>query len=297
MKRSVNYFVLLGLFFTGILPSLSSESLPLKISDTFPAQGSLVTVEFMLNDCTPQVTFGTTRVPVVGTNRGKLGLIGIDLEAKPGPRKVTIEKGTCTNKSGFPTTRRLTVRKADYPVERLTIEDKSKVVLSDEDLKRHRRESKLIDNALNRITDVQHWTLDFHPPVKDEKFTSSENFGSRRIINGRPRSPHSGEDYPAEIGDPVYAINHGEVTLTGDFFFSGKSVFIDHGHGLISMYFHLSNITVGEGEFVKKGQSIGQAGSSGRVTGPHLHLGIKLRNNTIDPDDLYSKPITSLTNQ
>jgi len=118
---------------------------------------------------------------------------------------------------------------------------------------------------------------------------SASSFGFRRIINGTPRAPHSGTDLSAPTGTEVVAANHGRVVLVGNFFFAGGSVVIDHGGGLFTMYFHLSEFKVEEGATVKSGELIALSGSSGRVTGPHLHWGARLANARIDPLELLTR--------
>jgi murein DD-endopeptidase MepM/ murein hydrolase activator NlpD len=108
-------------------------------------------------------------------------------------------------------------------------------------------------------------------------------FGRRRVINGQPRNPHTGEDISAPQGAPVAAINYGTVRLVADQFFSGKSVVIDHGLGLYSMYFHLSEIAVRVGDLVAKSQVIGAVGATGRASGPHLHWGVRLNGARVNP--------------
>ncbi len=115
-------------------------------------------------------------------------------------------------------------------------------------------------------------------------------FGARRFFNGQPRSPHSGADYAAAEGTPVRAVAAGTVVLADDLFFSGRSLFVDHGDGLISMYFHLSEALPGEGEEVRRGETIGRVGQTGRATGPHLHFGVRWRGARIDPDPLFGSP-------
>ncbi|MBW1862211.1 MAG: M23 family metallopeptidase, partial [Deltaproteobacteria bacterium] len=108
-------------------------------------------------------------------------------------------------------------------------------------------------------------------------------FGRRSIINDQPRSPHSGVDLKGKRGTPIKAANNGKVALTGNHFFSGKSVVIDHGGGIQSMYFHLDKIMAKEGQTIIKGQVIGLVGSTGRSTGPHLHWGMRVNGARVDP--------------
>jgi murein DD-endopeptidase MepM/ murein hydrolase activator NlpD len=131
------------------------------------------------------------------------------------------------------------------------------------------------------------WEPPFVRPVPHE--ASASSFGSRRIINGTPRAPHSGTDLSAPAGADVAAANHGRVVLVGNFFFAGGSVVLDHGGGLFTMYFHLSEFKVEEGSMVKKGDVVGLAGATGRVTGPHLHWGARLANARIEPFELLKK--------
>ncbi|MCA9479450.1 MAG: M23 family metallopeptidase, partial [Nitrospira sp.] len=132
------------------------------------------------------------------------------------------------------------------------------------------------------------WNGPFLEPVNG-KITGV--FGSRRIINGQPRRPHSGEDIAAPKGTPVLAINSGTVSLAVDHFFSGKGVVLDHGLGVFSMYFHLSEINVQNGQPVQKGEAIGKVGASGRATGPHLHWGVRVNGSRVNPFALTTLPL------
>ncbi len=122
-----------------------------------------------------------------------------------------------------------------------------------------------------------------------EELPTGGRFGARRIINGEPRSPHTGADYAMPQGTPVLAVDDAVVALTGEFFFSGNAVFLDHGNGLISMYFHLHEAFVEQGEEVSRGRLIGTVGSTGRSTGPHLHFGIRWQGSRVDPALLLGK--------
>ncbi len=146
----------------------------------------------------------------------------------------------------------------------------------------HRSFESLLPNPL--------WNSEFIEPVKGR---ISGRFGSRRIINGKPKRPHSGEDIAAPTGTTVVAINSGMVRLTIDHFFTGKGVILDHGLGLFSMYFHLSVVDVMQGQIVEKGQPIGKVGATGRATGPHLHWGVRLYGSRINPYSLLKVSVNS----
>jgi murein DD-endopeptidase MepM/ murein hydrolase activator NlpD len=174
---------------------------------------------------------------------------------------------------------RLRIGDYPYPTQRLTVEERM-VHLSKEDLERVRRENARIARVWERESRPRA-TLPLAAPL--QPLPAGGRFGARRIFNDVPRSPHSGADYKAAPGTPVLAAGDGVVALSGDFFFPGKAVFIDHGGGLVTMYFHLSRIDVKEGDEVERGQRIGSVGSTGRSTGPHLHFGVRWHGQRIDP--------------
>lgn len=282
MRRSTLIILLCAIVFASAGPAAGSD---ITLSSTRPRQGEIVKITVHSPGCPPTITWQGESIPLIKRNDRRIGFFGVGLETKPGVTPLRLGEN-CAGVT-LPDQVDITVRDGDFPVQRLTIEDTGKVQLSRKALRRHRRESRKIDAALARRTDKRYWNAPFHPPVTTDKFSPNNSFGSRRIINGHPRSPHSGEDYAADVGDPIYAINRGVVSLTGDFFFSGKGIFVDHGHGLTSMYFHLSEISVEDGEMVRAGERIGSAGATGRVTGPHLHLGVQWRSARIDPDALF----------
>lgn len=177
-----------------------------------------------------------------------------------------------------------------YPVQRLTIKDDGQVNLSKESLERVGRENQRIGAVFQRRTE-RRFRLPLAAPL--EKMPEGGRFGSQRIMNGVPKSPHSGADYAASPGTPVMAVADGTVALAEEHFFGGKSVFIDHGDRLASMYLHLNEMTVAPGEEVRRGQVIGKVGSTGRSTGPHLHLGFRWRGARIDPAALLG-PVEGL---
>jgi murein DD-endopeptidase MepM/ murein hydrolase activator NlpD len=157
----------------------------------------------------------------------------------------------------------------------------AQVNLSRADLARVTRERTIIDQALDRWTDQQPDSLSLPQPVPGVR---SSSFGMRRIFNGESRNPHTGMDIAAPSGTPVHAPLAGTVIDTGDYFFNGNTVFVDHGRGLISMYCHLSEIDVKPGQHVAAGAVLGEVGSTGRATGPHLHWGLSLNRFWVDPE-------------
>jgi murein DD-endopeptidase MepM/ murein hydrolase activator NlpD len=177
--------------------------------------------------------------------------------------------------------------KEEYAVQHLKL-PKNKVDLDSKTLKRVRLEQKEMANAFHHVGIHPLWDGAFLEPTKG-KVTG--RFGSRRVINGQTKSPHSGEDIAAPQGTLVHAINKGTVVATVDHFFSGKGVIIDHGVGLFSMYFHLSEIDVQPGQSLKKGDALGKVGSTGRATGPHLHWGIRLNGARVNPYALTALPL------
>ena len=185
--------------------------------------------------------------------------------------------------------RLLEVGEYPYRVQRITLEDDRRVHLSPEDAARAERESARIAE-LWKLEGDPRFALPLGSPL--ERLPDGGRFGAKRIINGEPRSPHSGRDYAASAGTPVLATADGRVVLAEEHFFAGNSVFLDHGAGLVSMYFHLSEILVEAGQTVTRGQALGKVGSTGRSTGPHLHFGIRWRGARVDPALLMASPAT-----
>ncbi|MBN1332574.1 MAG: M23 family metallopeptidase [Synergistales bacterium] len=173
-----------------------------------------------------------------------------------------------------------------YPEERLTVP--GNMVSPPEDmLFRIARERELVKKALETSTSETMWELPFLKPLSGDV---TSPYGQRRYYNDRPGTRHGGVDFRAAPGTAVKATAEGVVVLTGDHYFAGKSVYIDHGNRVISMYFHLSSITVEQGERVACGDVLGLSGMSGRVTGPHLHFGVCVCGEMVDPLKLLSHP-------
>ena len=167
-----------------------------------------------------------------------------------------------------------------YREQRLTVSNQSYVTPNQEQLDRIGRERTIIDAALNNFRESSVDDIALAAPVDGPR---SSSFGLRRFFNEQPRSPHKGMDIAANHGEPIVAPRDGVVTATGEYFFNGKTVIVDHGQGLVTMYCHLSEIAAGEGDMLKTGETLGAVGATGRVTGPHLHFGVYLNGTAVDP--------------
>jgi murein DD-endopeptidase MepM/ murein hydrolase activator NlpD len=175
--------------------------------------------------------------------------------------------------------RRVRVGPYPYPEQRLEVEQRY-VAPSAAELERIEREKQRVARLWS-IESPRRFDLPLASPL--EQLPVASRFGARRIFNGEPRSPHSGADFAAAAGTPVLAAADGRVVLAEEHFFAGKAVFVDHGDGLISMSFHLSEIAIAEGDEVRRGQRLGAVGATGRVTGPHLHFAVRWRGARVDP--------------
>jgi len=222
--------------------------------------------------------------PRSGEAPGYVGLLGLDMQDKPGTHElaVDIKAGDQTKHVSM----NVLVVKETFRVERLKL-PKAKVDLDKKALARWKAEQEQIKAALVEDSDSKLWQSDFLEPVGGKR---TGIFGSVRIMNGQARNPHNGEDIGAPMGTDVLATNDGVVRLTVDHIFSGKGVYVDHGLGLYSMYFHLSEVSVKEGDVVKAGQVVGKVGATGRATGPHLHWGVKLNGARVNPYALLELP-------
>ena len=182
---------------------------------------------------------------------------------------------------GTASERTIAIEKRDFPVQRIDGLPPRQVTPDPKVIKRIQAENALIKAVRARDSAAAGFLSGFVRPVSGR---ISGVFGSQRILNGKPRSPHSGLDIAAPKGAPVVAMADGTVVLVHpDMFYTGKTVMIDHGHGLTSVYAHMSAISVRDGEHVARGRTIGAVGASGRATGPHLHWGISLFDTKLDP--------------
>lgn len=224
------------------------------------------------------------RVPFVRESDRWLTVVGVDLDAASGEHAIVVERdfGDAGVQSE---TGEVIVTSRSFPTTELTVEP-GYVELSPENQERAARESAEIAAIYATLTPERYWSEPFAVPIPG--VTGGNNFGHRRVFNGEPRNPHSGADLRAGTGTPIHAANRGRVVLAGNLFFSGNAVFLDHGLGLYSVYLHLSEILVEPGQMLEKGERLGLAGATGRVTGPHLHWGVRVLDARVDPFSLLA---------
>lgn len=265
------FLTLLLILFSGYCLSAPDNHLPLE--ERVP--GGLANVLLPGKVKPRSVTYRGKPVLIMQYNKHWYAVTGIALSAKTGRHSIKLKpaKGR-TQKLYF------TVKAKRYATQRLTIKNKRKVNPTRHDLNRIFRERKQILAALHMWTKNAEPVFPFLQPVPGHR---SSSFGLRRIFNGQPRNPHSGMDIAAKTGTPVRAPSNATVISSGDFFFSGKTVFLDHGQGVVSSYSHLSKISVHPGQLVFRGDVIGLVGMTGRVTGPHLHWSVTMNRVRVNP--------------
>lgn len=213
-----------------------------------------------------------------------VALIGVDLLAPPGTETLAAEGVGPGGRSRAEAV--LTVVARRFPVQEITL-PKRMAEFDAPTLARIREEARVLEGVLSRATVPIRWSVPFLPPLEDFR---PENFGSRRVINGEERSPHAAVDIRAPEGTPVRSIAGGTVAFAGEQYFGGRSVVVDHGGGVFSVYYHLREFTVAEGRKVARGETIGAVGATGRATGPHLHFGVRVPGGRIDPALLFELP-------
>ena len=224
----------------------------------------------------PLATLGDIPLLVLGDATQWTALVGIALSTPPGLASISVQP-----EGGGRRPIEFTVVPKFYPVQALKVSP-GKVDLSTEDETRFEREHAHMDAVLATFSEPlpQSSTLRMAAPVAGRR---SSSFGLRRVFNGQARSPHSGMDIAAAWGTPVLAPLPGRVIDTGNYFFGGNTVWLDHGGGLLTMVGHLSAIHVKVGDMVKAGDRIASVGATGRATGPHLHWGVVLNRSMVDP--------------
>ena len=207
-----------------------------------------------------------------------LAMLGTDvLVDKTGKSKLIISAVEEGKERKFGRTVRVNRKK--YKIQRLTLPEKM-VTPPQEVYDKIAQDRKEVAVAKAVISADRNWFVPFQRPTKGSQ---SSPYGAQRILNGKPKNPHRGLDFRGAKGAPIKAMADGRVVLVGNHYYAGNSVYIDHGNGVVTMYFHLSRIDVKEGEIVERGQLIGGIGSTGRVTGPHLHMSVSVQGKLVDP--------------
>lgn len=215
---------------------------------------------------------------------GAAALVGVDLERPPG----TVVWEVDQEESGRRARGTVVVRHRVFPTQALTL-PREQVELDGVTLARVREERARLQAVLAAVSREPLWEGPFRVPVPAGRLTGG--FGLRRVLNGQPRDPHAGADWAAPPGTPVLASNAGRVALTGEYFFPGRLVVLDHGLGLFTLYFHLDRILAVPGARVVAGEPVGSVGATGRATGPHLHFAVVLDGARVDPEALLALPL------
>lgn len=273
MRSLVRLLPVLGFWLFVTAPAWGDE---LRLQPDAIAPGEVALARWIANGPTAgELLFNDRRIPLTPGEEGGRALLGLDLDAAPGdyPLRLRLPGGT-EQQVGI-----LKVTAKKRPEERLTL---PKAYVSPQDpavLQRIEREGKLLRQIFS-VRSQGPLPTAFVLPVGDPMGSS---FGLRRILNGEPRSPHAGVDFRSPRGTMVGASADGRVAFTGDLYYTGLTVVVDHGDGLYSLYCHLESLDCAPNQPVVLGTPLGRVGSSGRSTGPHLHWGVKLRGDRVDP--------------
>ncbi|WP_415718660.1 M23 family metallopeptidase [Maridesulfovibrio sp.] len=218
-----------------------------------------------------------------------LAMLGTDvLSDKPGRDKIVIKTVSNGEERNFGRTVR--IQKKKYKIQRLTLPEKM-VTPPKEVYEKIARDRKEVNAAKATMSAERKWYVPFNRPTKGAQ---SSPYGAQRILNGKPKNPHRGLDFRGAKGTSVKAMADGKVVLVGNHYYAGNSIYVDHGNGVVTMYFHLSRIDVKEGDMVERGQLLGGIGSTGRVTGPHLHMSVSVQGKLVDPNYLMHKTTDQL---
>jgi len=263
--------ILYSLFFFCFISLAQASSLP----TTLAVPGGIINIPIGdISTPAPEVLFQSKKVLVLENDKQWVAVVGIPLKSKAGQHNIQVKSSAEIRNINF------TVTAKDYPAQYITLKNKRMVNPNPDDLKRIRSERPAINKALNTWSLQSVDDLTFQIPVIGRL---SSPFGLKRFFNNQPKNPHSGLDIAAVTGTDIVAPAAGIVINTGAYYYNGNTVFLDHGQGLISGYFHMSKITVKAGQIVEQGTKLGEVGATGRVTGPHLHWNVYLNKTKVDP--------------
>ncbi len=273
----------------------ASQSCPngieLKISAPQSLQGALLRIELRNSSSLAEVK-GDWAGHIVSFWQDEAdanirrAFLGVDLEQEPGPHMFVLT-GIQQNGAGVICSAEVTIRAGHFVVEKLSVDQKF-VEPSAEDQARAEKEGQRLHEIYASRTPEKMWNGAFRFPLNGPRRGS--NFGTRRVLNGEARSPHSGLDIHASTGTPVHAAQRGRVMLAEELYYAGNAIVLDHGMGIYTFYCHLSEIDVREGDVVDAGALIGRVGATGRVTGPHLHWGLEVNEARVNPLQILPAP-------
>jgi murein DD-endopeptidase MepM/ murein hydrolase activator NlpD len=236
-----------------------------------PVPGGVAVVDLGNDASAPTARYDGKPVLVLREDDQRwIAVVGIPLTVKAGQQTLEVNSQAQSFR----------VEPRNYREQHITLKNQRQVNPNPDDLKRIERELAEQSRAYRQFSPRQPSNLLFDKPVNGPL---SSPFGLRRFFNGEERNPHSGLDFAAKTGTPIKTPAAGKVILTGNYFFNGKTVFVDHGQGLISMFCHLSQIDVTVGDELSRGAVLGKVGSTGRATGPHLHWNVSLNDARVDP--------------
>ncbi|MBU1628587.1 MAG: peptidoglycan DD-metalloendopeptidase family protein [Pseudomonadota bacterium] len=271
MKIRSLYFYCLSLCLLLCFSAFASTPL----CKTNPIQGGIVILQIAkITQTKPRVYFHDLPVMTLKKNKQWVAVIGIPLTQKPGRLSIKVETPRSTKQEFF------SIKHHHYQTEYITIKKSSTSRPNKKFLQRYTRERKMMKALLNHWSNRTPASLHFYRPAQGR---ISGRFGLERYFNGVLSSRHRGIDIAAAEGTKVHAASNGIVLNTGRYLFTGKTIFIDHGQGLITLYCHLSKILVKKGQVVRHGAVIGNIGHTGRATGPHLHWGVYLNRTSVSP--------------
>ncbi len=262
-----------------IMAHIQSPSVSVRPAHLHPGSPFVLTIRGLTAGSTYDVELDGRKLGFRGGMEVTL-LLGIDLGHPAGPDNITVYR---QGMAAPVTSVTVLVHRHSYPAQYLKL-PRYFVSLTPVELKRAEREQAELERIFASDTTRREWSGRFIMPVRGMITTP---FGVRRFLNGEPRAPHTGIDIAARPGTPVVATNSGTVCFEGSLFFGGGSILINHGQGIYSMYFHLRGYAVKDGARVRKGQTVGYVGSTGRVTGPSLHFGVRIVDSKIDPSLLF----------
>ena len=275
LSRDRPHWGLSPLFLVALLFSSAVLCQTPRVPRASAVPGGIARIVLGASERAPQVRLGSHRVLVMREGDAWVALVGVALSAKPGSKLQVEAERAGGRRERF----EISVASKAYASQSLKVSP-DQVDLSTRDLARFEREQAHLEEVLRTFTDSPPETLAMLQPARGRRLTT---FGLRRYFNDQPRNPHAGMDIAAPAGTPVIAANAGRVIDSGDYFFLGRTVVLDHGQGLLSLYAHLEASDASVAQPVSAGTVIGKVGATGRATGPHLHFSVYLNAVAVDP--------------